>query len=360
MAVVEFRDITKRYGEVTAVRDISMRVEQGEIFAILGPSGSGKSTILRLIAGLEAPDRGRILINNRTVAEEGRVFLPPEERRIGMVFQDYALFPHLTVRKNIASGLLRLNRKKRQVVVDRMLRFIGMGGMESRYPHELSGGQQQRVALARALAPSPVVILLDEPFSSLDDDLRARTRDETRMILREINATAILVTHNQDEALAIADRIAVMNQGRIEQIASPDVLYHLPETRFVADFVGQADFIEGVITMEGIRTELGVLQDDTSFSEGTRVEVMLRPEDLWIMPDEKGVAVVVNRYFKGSENIYALRLPSGRMIHSSAPSTLVIGPGSRVRVEMIPEHVVAFKDGVMAGRKKEGFAGLWL
>ncbi len=341
MAVIELKNVTKSYKGVDAVKEISFKVEKGEIFAILGPSGSGKTTVLRLIAGLEVPDNGEIIINGRTVAGKG-FFVPPEKRNVGMVFQDYALFPHLNVKRNIAFGLNRFNGTAREGTVSRMFKFTGLKGFEDRYPHQLSGGQQQRIALARAMAPSPVVVLLDEPFSSLDDDLRSYTRDKTQRILKSANATAIIVTHNQEEAFAIADHVAVMNHGCIEQIDSPDNIYHFPNTRFVADFVGQADFIDGVVEDNGIRTEIGIFPDSTSLSKGTEVQIVIRPEDIKISPNEKGLAEVVRRYFKGSENLYCLKLPSGTLIHSSAPSTLIIRPATRVRVEPVPSHIVVF------------------
>lgn len=353
MAIINLKNVAKSYKGAEAVKGISFKVKKGEIFAILGPSGSGKSTILRLIAGLEVPDHGEIIIEGKTVAASNGLFVPPEKRNVGMVFQDYALFPHLNVKRNIAFGLNRFNGAARAEIVSRMFEFAGLKGFEDRYPHQLSGGQQQRIALARALAPSPVVVLLDEPFSSLDDELRVYTRDETQRILKKARATAIIVTHNQEEAFAIADHVAVMNQGHIEQIDSPDNIYHFPATRFVADFVGQADFIEGVVEVSGIRTEIGIFSNSASLAEGTEVQIMIRPEDKAISPDEKGTAEVVRRYFKGSENLYCLKLPSGRLIHSSAPSTLIIRAGARVRVEPIPSHIVVFMEETVVKGDKE-------
>ncbi len=353
MTIIELKNVAKSYKGVKAVKEISFKVEKGEIFAILGSSGSGKSTILRLIAGLEAPDHGEIIIEGKTVAVSNGLFVPPEKRNVGMVFQDYTLFPHLNVKGNIAFALNRLNGGAREKIVGRMLEFIGLKGFENRYSHQISGGEQQRVALARAMAPSPVVVLLDEPFSSLDEELRAYTRDETQRILKKAHATAIIVTHNQEEAFAIADHVAVMNHGRIEQIDSPDNIYHLPATRFVADFVGQADFIDGVVKDMGITTEIGIFTSSVSLPDGTEVQIMIRPEDIAISPDEKGTAEVVRRYFKGSENLYCLKLPSGTLIHSSAPSTLIIKPAARVRVEPIPSHIVVFIGGMVVKEDKE-------
>jgi len=247
--------VSKRFraADPPAVDGLSLRVTEGEILALLGPSGCGKTTTLRLIAGLESPDAGTITLRGQIVAGPGRA-VPPEERGVGIVFQDYALFPHLTVADNVAFGLPRAARRSR---VEAVLELVGLGGFGPRYPHELSGGQQQRVALARALAPAPALLLLDEPFSNLDADLRAQMRDEVERILRTSGTTAVFVTHDQEEAFTLADRVGVLLAGRIEQLAPPQELYHRPATRFVAAFVGAADFLPGVVTAQGIVTEVG-------------------------------------------------------------------------------------------------------
>ncbi len=341
MAVIELKNITKSYDEAKAVDDVSFRVEKGEIFAILGPSGCGKTTTLRLIAGFESPDDGKISIDERRVTG-GSFFTPPERRNVGLVFQDYALFPHLTVRENIAFGLSKFPKKQREKIIETMLGFVGLEEFSERYPHQLSGGQQQRVALARALAPCPVGVLLDEPLSNLDADMRAQMRGYLLSILRKAETTAILVTHDQEEAFSIADRVAVMKSGRIEQIGKPEDIYHFPTTRFVADFVGEADFIEGVIEEGGIATEIGIFQNKTMLEMGTNVELMIRPDDITFELDEEGEAMVESQLFKGSENLYALRLGSGKLVHSSSPSTLLVEEGTRIRVKANPTHVVAF------------------
>ncbi len=248
--------VSKRFGpaDPPAVDGLSLRVAEGEILALLGPSGCGKTTTLRLIAGLESPDAGTITLRGQVVAGPGRA-VPPEERGIGIVFQDYALFPHLTVADNVAFGLPRDGATGARV--EPVLDLVGLGGFGARYPHELSGGQQQRVALARALAPAPALMLLDEPFSNLDADLRAQMRDEVERILRTSGTTAVFVTHDQEEAFTLADRVGVLQAGRIEQLAPPQELYHRPATRFVAAFVGAADFLPGLVTAEGIVTEVG-------------------------------------------------------------------------------------------------------
>lgn len=340
MTVIEVKNLTRYYGSSKAVDNVSFKVEKGEIFAILGPSGCGKTTTLRLIAGFEPPNGGEIRINGETVAGMD-FFTPPERRHVGMVFQDYALFPHLNVKENIAYGL-NTPREQRDKVVDNMLKFVGLKGFSKRYPHQLSGGQQQRVALARALAPCPVVVLLDEPLSNLDTDMRIRMRGELLSILRESQTTTILVTHDQEEAFSMADHVAVMNNGRIEQKGTPEEIYHFPSTRFVANFVGQADFIDGVVEEKGIATEIGVFPNNKGYSKNTKVQLMIRPDDISFVKDKNGEAVVESQQFKGSENLYTLKLPSGKRVHSSRPSTLVVEKGTRVNVKANPTHIVAF------------------
>ncbi len=341
MALIEVENLTKKYGGSTAVEDVSFKVEKGEIFAILGPSGCGKTTTLRLIAGFETPDEGEIRINKKLVAGK-RVFTPPEKRNVGLVFQDYALFPHLSLRDNIIFGLKRFPEEQREKIVKTMLDFVGLKGFEKRYPYQLSGGQQQRVALARALAPCPVVLLLDEPLSNLDADMRARMRGEMFNILRNAQTTSILVTHDQEEAFSMADHVAVMNHGMIEQLGTPEEIYHSPSTRFVADFVGKADFIDGVIKDDVVETEIGSFKNKTSLKNGTKVQLMIRPDDIAFNLDEKGRAVVESRQFKGEENLYSLRLDSGRILHSSRSSTLMMKEGARVGIKATPMHIVVF------------------
>ncbi len=332
--------VSKRFGadRPPAVDGLSLRVEQGEILALLGPSGCGKTTTLRLIAGLESPDAGRIILRGRVVAGPG-VEVPPEERGVGIVFQDYALFPHLTVAGNVGFGLPRGARRAR---VDEVLDLVGLGGLGDRYPHELSGGQQQRVALARALAPAPAVMLLDEPFSNLDADLRAQMRDEVERILRSSGTTAVFVTHDQEEAFTLADRVGVLRAGALEQLAPPAQIYHRPATRFVAAFVGAADFLPGAVTDEGIVTELGTFANAESLAPGARVDVMIRPDDVSFEPDAEGPGTITRRYFRGSETVYCIRLPSGYRVHCSQPSASILPAGTRVRVSSRMLHVVAF------------------
>jgi iron(III) transport system ATP-binding protein len=342
--------VSKRYGpaEPPAVDRLSLEVAEGEILALLGPSGCGKTTTLRLIAGLEIPDAGTITLRGQVVTGPGRV-VPPEERGIGVVFQDYALFPHLTVADNVGFGLPRAGRAARRARVDEVLDLVGLGGFGPRYPHELSGGQQQRVALARALAPAPALMLLDEPFSNLDADLRAQMRDEVERILRATSTTAVFVTHDQEEAFTLADQVGVLQAGRVEQLAPPPQIYHRPATRFVASFVGAADFLPGMVGDQGIVTEVGTFPNVDRLPMGERVDVMLRPDDISFVAEADGAGTITRRYFRGSETVYCIRLPSGHRIHSSQPSAALFPTGMRVRAEAHLLHVVAFPAASAAG-----------
>jgi iron(III) transport system ATP-binding protein len=344
MALLELRRVGKRFADdrPPAVDDLSVSLEAGRILALLGPSGCGKTTTLRLIAGFEAPDAGEIALGGRLVARAGDGGVPPEERSVGVVFQDYALFPHLNVEANVAFGVSRLPRAQRRARVARMLELVGLEALASRYPHELSGGQQQRVATARALAPAPTLLLLDEPFSNLDADLRAQMRDEVQRLLRATGTTAIFVTHDQEEAFTIADEVGVLNQGRLEQLDAPETIYHHPATPFVAEFVGAADFLPGLVTPQGIVTEIGVFGNVEGREPGEKVRVMIRPDDVTFVPDAAGEAILLQRYFRGSENLYCLGLPSGHRVHSSQPSSAAFATGSRVRPEANVLHVVTF------------------
>jgi len=345
MALVHLEHVTKRFGadRPPATDGLSFTVESGRILALLGPSGCGKTTTLRLIAGFETPDQGRIAIAGRTVADADRgIHVEPEARGVGVVFQDYALFPHLTIGQNVGFGLERTSRSERRARVAQVLDLVGLTDFAERYPHELSGGQQQRVAVARALAPAPTLILLDEPFSNLDADLRAQMRDEVEKILRATGTTAIFVTHDQEEAFTIADQVGVLDQGRLEQVGAPEVIYHNPATPFVAEFVGAADFLPGLVSREGIVTEIGVFGNLNERALGSRVRVMIRPDDVTFVPDAAGEAVIVRRYFRGSENLYCLDLPSGHRVHSSQPSSATFPNGLRVRPEAHVLHVVTF------------------
>ena len=324
-----------------AVDGLSFTVEEGEIVALLGPSGCGKTTTLRIVAGFEEPDAGTVAIRGAVMAAPGRM-VPPEARGVGIVFQDYALFPHLPVEDNVAFGLQNLARGARRERVERVLELVALPDMARRYPHELSGGQQQRVALARALAPAPALMLLDEPFSNLDADLRAQMREEVERILRETGTTAVFVTHDQEEAFTLADRVGVLRAGHLEQMAPPQQVYHRPATRFVASFVGAADFLPGVVGRQGIVTEVGTFANVDRLPEGQPVEVMIRPDDISFVPEASGAGTITRRYFRGPATVYCVRLPSGLRVHSSQPSASMLPTGTRVALSAHVPHVVAF------------------
>jgi iron(III) transport system ATP-binding protein len=341
-SILELRSVSCAYDPGRpAIRNMSFSVREGEILCLLGPSGCGKTTVLRAIAGFEPVQSGQIFLSGQLVSSSSET-IPTEQRRVGMVFQEYALFPHLRVADNIAFGLHHLSRDERKRRVQEMLRLAGLEGFERRYPHELSGGQQQRVALARALAQNPVVLLLDEPFSNLAPDMAGRMREEVHALLHRMKTTTILVTHDHDEAFAMADSIAVLNQGHLEQLDSPELIYHMPATPFVADFVGQADFLPGQIRQGLVHTELGEFPNTLNSAEGTSVVVMIRPDDIHVAPNQSAEARIAARQFRGSENLYTVRLPSGQIIHSSESSTSVYQEGTPVEIRILATHTVLF------------------
>ncbi|MFZ3092147.1 MAG: ABC transporter ATP-binding protein [Nitrospirota bacterium] len=340
-AYVLLKDVSKSFNGIKALSDLTLEVKEGEFFSLLGPSGCGKTTALRLIAGLERPDKGTIAIGENIVA--GERWISPEKREVGIVFQDYALFPHMTVFKNIAFGLRGCSRQDLKQKVMELLEIVGLSKMEERYPHELSGGQQQRVALARSLAPSPRVMLLDEPFSNLDADLRLELRTETSRILKERMTTTILVTHDQEEAFSLSDRVGVLYNGRLEQVGAPNEIYHKPLSRFVAGFVGRADFVSGRIKGGSIISDIGIIEFKGEAPGGfTEVDLMIRPDDVDFIMEPKGDAAIIDSHYLGAEIIYKLLLPDGKIIHSIKPSTENIPVGSKVKIKVDLTHVVVF------------------
>jgi iron(III) transport system ATP-binding protein len=352
MAHLELEHIVQRYGTHTVVDGVGFHVETGSIACLLGPSGCGKTTLLRCIAGFEPIVEGEIRVEGRVVTRPD-FRMPPEKRRIGMVFQDYALFPHLTVAANIAFGLAARNERESRARVDELLVTVGLRDSGSKYPHELSGGQQQRVALARALAPRPELILLDEPFSNLDVDLRERLSLEVRSILKQEGMTAVLVTHDQHEAFAMADEIGIMADGKIQQWDTPYNLYHRPVNRFVADFVGQGVFLPGtVVDSHRVDVELGRLesrlplecvQGCATCGKGCHVEILLRPDDVIHDDLSSQQAEILHRAFRGAEFLYTLRLASGAEVLSLVPSHHNHAIGERIGIRLDVDHVVAFR-----------------
>jgi iron(III) transport system ATP-binding protein len=339
--LLEVEGLGHAYGDQAVVHDLSFSLPRGAIGCLLGPSGCGKTTVLRSIAGFEAVQEGTIRLNGRIVSGPG-VMLAPEKRRIGMVFQDYALFPHLRVAENIAFGLHGAGRAERAARVRELAALVGLGASLDKYPHEISGGEQQRVALARALAPRPELLLLDEPFSNLDIELRERLSAEVRDIIKASGATAILVTHDQQEAFAMADEIGILSDGRIQQWDTAYNLYHRPANRFVADFIGQGVFLPAtVLNGREIEIELGVLKGGAPLN-GHALEVLLRPDDVVHDDAAPARAEVVHKAFRGAEILYTLRLPSGRKVLALVPSHHNHALGERIGIRLDVDHVVAF------------------
>ncbi len=342
--LLEVKDLSAGYRGKPVLEAISFHVNPGGIACLLGPSGCGKTTLLRTVAGFEPVLAGGIHVGGRAMSRVGDT-VPPEQRGIGMVFQENALFPHLSVEGNIAFGLGGRTAAEKRAKVDELLGVVGLDGAGPRFVHELSGGQQQRVALARALAPSPEVVLLDEPFSSLDADLRERIGQEVCRILVEREVTTLLVTHDQHQAFALADQIGVINDGRLLQWDTAYNLYHEPADRFIAHFIGQGVFLPGTLrTTDSVDTELGVIRGNRAYGWpiGSKVDVLLRPDDILPDPESGLQGTVVARAFKGAEILYSLTLETGATVLSLFPSHLDHEEGARVGIRVAADHLVAF------------------
>ena len=347
--VLRCTELTRVFNGSSAVLGLNLEVAQGEVLALLGPSGCGKTTTLRLIAGFEAPDAGTIEVSGRIVAGPDTL-VPPEKRQIGMVFQDYALFPHLSVEDNVAYGVQkndgshnprdrssqrrRLHRRAARVTT--VLSMVDLSHLRSRMPHELSGGEQQRVALARALAPEPKILLLDEPFSNLDAKLRQQVREEVKEILTLSKVTGIFVTHDQEEALYIGDRVAVLNHGRLEQVDTPQSVYQFPATTFVAGFVGVADFLSATFADGMLHTEAGLVPQSKAPTPLNDLEVLVRPEDVAFEPMESGQGRLISGRYQGTFSLYRILMDSGETVHSLKPNLKTYPMGTRVQVKLEP------------------------
>ena len=343
-AVLSLQAVGKTFEPGTPVlQDVSLDIDAGAMVCLLGPSGCGKTTLLRLIAGFEEPDAGTIRLGDRQVSAPGRV-VAAEKRQIGMVFQDYALFPHMTVAQNIVFGLYRRPASHRRGRLADLLQLVGLEDMAARYPHELSGGQQQRVALARALAPGPQLLLLDEPFSNLDVNLRRQLRQEMREVLRQTNMTTVLVTHDQEEALSFADHVAIMDAGQVVQYGTPEALVQNPSSRFVAEFLDLGCFLPAEVRDDGIVSELGVcpVAPDAN-AGGRRVDLLVPPECLAVSENGSGVrARVVQVVFQGTRKIFTVRLPSGLHVQGLCTHDPPLQVGLQIHVRHDPAAVITF------------------
>lgn len=344
MIPVTLSNVSKRFGQTVAVDDVSLRIEPGELFFLLGPSGCGKTTLLRAIAGFEPLSHGEIRLHGELVSRPGYT-LAPEQRRIGMVFQDFALFPHLDVSGNIAFGLRGQPPAARRRRVGELLELVGLASAARQYPHELSGGMQQRVALARAMAPRPQMLLLDEPFSSMDADLREQIAREVRDVLKREGVTAILVTHDQLEAFAMADLIGVIGGGRVHQWGSGFNLYHEPTDRFVADFIGQGVLLPATVHDEfRVKTELGRVAGEQphGLARGIAAEVLIRPDDMVYDESSPRKATIVERAFRGAQFMYTVRLSSGTEVLCLVPSHHRHAVGEEIGIRLQADHLVVF------------------
>ncbi len=329
---MELESVSRSFGSMRAVDGVSLSVRPGELFGVLGPSGCGKTTLLRLVAGFERPDAGRVVVGGREMAGPS-TFVAPERRRIGMVFQDYALFPHLSVQANVAFGL---GRRGDRAPARRALELVGLQHRAAAHPHELSGGERQRVALARALAPEPEVVLLDEPFSSLDASLRSELRREVELILRDAGATTVLVTHDQEEALSLVDRLGVMRDGKLVQVGTPEEVYTRPVDRWAAGFLGEVNVLPGVALTGLVDTEVGRFTLGEGDPPNGRVRVAVRPEHFVLSAERLPNAEVLGREFRGHDVLYRLRHEGGRVLSVQLPSLELHEVGGRVNVR--PAH----------------------
>ncbi|PTQ69385.1 ABC transporter ATP-binding protein [Pseudomonas sp. GV071] len=340
-ALLSLRDLSCGYRDHPVVQQLNLQLNVGDIGCLLGPSGCGKTTTLRAIAGFEPVLTGEIQLGSSVISRAGFT-QAPEKRRIGMVFQDYALFPHLTVADNVAFGI-REQANCEQVTAE-LLELVKLSTLSKRFPHELSGGQQQRVALARALAPAPQLLLLDEPFSNLDNELRRRLSQEVREILKARGTSAILVTHDQEEAFAVSDQVGVFKEGHLEQWDTPYNLYHRPQTPFVASFIGQGYFVRGaLLSREAVQTELGVVRcQPRDWPSGSPVDVLLRPDDIAYAEQGEQQALVLGTSFQGSNTLYRLRLTTGGHVEALLPSHVQRQVGDSIGVRLAAEQVVTF------------------
>ena len=348
MSVLELKSVSLAFDKQLVVEDVSIKLNDGEIACLLGPSGCGKTTLLRAIAGFKSLEGGTVDFAGSILSSSTKT-VPPENRRVGMVFQDFALFPHLNIAENICFGIRQQSKKEKSNRLKELLSLIGLSGSEDKYPHELSGGQQQRVALARAIAPRPNLLLLDEPFSSMDVELRASLAKEIRSILKHEKISAVMVTHDQNEAFSMADRIGVMNEGKLLQWDTAERLYHSPADLFVARFVGSSNFLNGVVTGSEVKTALGIFSFKESIqtkqeaaSEGQIVKVLIRPEYIQKCDGSGSQATLVSREFRGGYYLYSVCLESKEQVQALLPSLANFQLGETVRIALSADKVSIF------------------
>lgn len=343
--ILELKDIKKNYKDEIALNGVSISVKEGEILTLLGPSGCGKTTTLQIIAGIEKPSSGTIYLDNEVVTDGKDKFVPPENRDVGVVFQDFALFPHLNAYENIAFGLKGKTEEQKKSRVNELLDLVGLNDYGDSKPDELSGGQKQRIALARSLAPKPDLLLLDEPFSNLDVGLRIKMREEVRSIIKKTGVTAISVTHDQEEALSISDRVAVMNEGEIKQIGTPEQVFQRPGSRFIAEFLGNASFLSANIKDNKLETSMGMLDLDLLYnkdeaSKHNKIDILIRPDDIIAYPvnQKSGVGKISHRRYLGPTILYRIKLKNGDILECMHNHTESIELDEYVDIELAANH----------------------
>lgn len=343
-AFLALENISARYDQTPIVNDVSFNLQEGELACLLGPSGCGKTTVLRAISGFQTLTQGSIRLDGRIISNTS-ILLNPEQRSVGMVFQDHALFPHLSIAENVGFGLAKLSNKDKSDRVASLLSLIGMDAHKDKYPHELSGGQSQRVALARAIAPQPNLLLMDEPFSNLDTELRESLGYEVRALLKELGVTAIMVTHDQHDAFSLGDQVGVMSQGELKQWDTPFNLYHAPNSRFVANFIGDGVFVQGqLISDNTVVTNFGEIRGETTNikNSGQEIDLLIRPDDVKYNADSAIRAKVLRKAFKGAQTLYTLQLESGDCLMSLVPSHDDYEIGDVIGVTIEADHLVCF------------------
>ena len=343
---IEIRELSLSIDGRSILNNISFCLGEIDIACLLGPSGCGKTSLLRCIAGFEKPEIGEVLIKGVIISNPNH-YIPVEQRNIGMVFQDYVLFPHMSVSENIIFGLKNLQPKRIKQRLDELIQLLDLGDQINKFPHQLSGGQQQRVALARAMAPRPGVLLLDEPFASLDIELREQLAHELRSILKQDGITTIMVTHNQLEAFAMADAIGVIRDGKLRQWDTAFNLYHMPKTSDVADFVGEGVFISGeIINNKEVKTDIGNIKGyvPDNLTKGEKVRVLIRPDDILHDDDSEITAVVISKVFRGAEFLYTLEMKNGLHVQSLVPSHHDHPINEPIGIKLEIDHLVIFAD----------------